>query len=131
MMYASAATPACDNVCFAGLLGSIFKLLLGWADIPDCFCEVVTSFALLVVTHSALRALASVITQQLKDSGQLSPPAEKAVDADGPDGTRQVAHHAATACCHDHKVHPHPIWACHFLLQVLPVLMFPDRLSLI
>lgn len=90
--------------CFAGVFGSIFRLLLGWADMPDSFCEVVISFALLVVTHSVLRALASIITQQLKDAGQLSPPAEKAVDSDGPDGTRQVA---CVLCCYWLLLRPH------------------------
>lgn len=62
--------------------------MLGWADIPDSFCEVALSFVLLVVTHTALRTLAGLITEQLRDSGQLKPAVEKAVDTDGPDGTR-------------------------------------------
>lgn len=73
---------------FAGIFGSFFRLLLGWADIPDSFCEVALSFVLLVVTHTALRALASLATEQLQDSGQLEPAVGKAVDRDGPDGTR-------------------------------------------
>ena len=76
--------------CYAGIFGSFFRLMLGWADIPDSFCEVALSFVLLIVTHTALRALAGLITEQLRDSGQLEPAVEKAVDTDGPDGTRCV-----------------------------------------
>ena len=78
------------NCAFAGIFGSFFRLLLGWADIPDSFCEVALSFVLLVVTHSSLRVLAGLAAEQLRDSGQLAPAVEKAVDSDGPDGTRYV-----------------------------------------
>ena len=73
---------------FAGFSGWVFNLLFGWMDIPDSLCEVVLSFCLLVVTHTALRHLAAFASDILGVPAQSNAAANQVADRDDPDGTR-------------------------------------------
>ena len=60
-------------------------------DVPDSLCEVVLSFCLLVVTHTALKQLAVFTSDFLEVPEQpkrASVKANTVTDSDGPDGTR-------------------------------------------
>lgn len=58
-------------------------------DIPDSLCEVVLSFCLLVVTHTALKQLALFASDFLEVPEQPKKASATTVtDSDGPDGTR-------------------------------------------
>ena len=75
----------------AGISGWVFKTLFGWMDVPDSLCEVVLSFCLLVVTHTALRHLAVFASDFLDLPEQpKKTPTTSVADVDGPDGTRWV-----------------------------------------
>lgn len=82
------ASPA--SAMNAGISGWVFKNLFGWMDIPDSLCEVVLSFCLLVVTHTGLRQLVSILADELDlpEPPKAERGPDRVADDDGPDGTR-------------------------------------------
>ena len=72
-------------------------------DIPDSLCEVVLSFCLLVVTHTGLRQLVSILADELDlpEPPKAERGPDRVADDDGPDGTRyRFCSHTIGFACH-------------------------------
>ena len=72
-------------------------------DIPDSLCEVVLSFCLLVVTHTGLRQLVSILADELDlpEPPKAERGPDRVADDDGPDGTRyRFCSHIIGFTCH-------------------------------